>query len=347
MFRKIVVCPDSFKGCLPAREVAFIIAEKLRELHPETEIVELPLADGGEGTLEILGENGYPVVREVETVDPLGRCFRANYNTDLSGKRAFIESARVIGLPLLSPSERNPLIATSRGLGEVIMDAVNLSCAEITVSLGGSATCDGGLGMLDAIEGDLSEVVFKIVCDVKNPLLGENGAVKVFAPQKGASIDDLPLLEKRMEDFVRATIERGLCKVSDAWREGAGAAGGLGFAFQTYLNAETISGIDFIMKLTDFDKQLKDADLIITGEGKLDRQSLMGKVVGGVLKSAGKRGLPVVAFGGIVEDKEQLLEAGLAEAYEISCPDLTLEENMKRDVVCENIRKKITEVFLH
>lgn len=276
MFRKIVVCPDSFKGCLPAREVAFIIAEKLRELHPETEIVELPLADGGEGTLEIVADKGYPVVREVETVDPLGRCFRANYNTDLSGKRAFIESARVVGLPLLSPSERNPLIATSRGLGEVIMDAFNHSCTEITVSLGGSATCDGGLGMLDAIEGDLSEVVFKIVCDVKNPLLGENGAVKVFAPQKGASIDDLPLLEKRMEDFVRATIERGLCKVSDAWKEGAGAAGGLGFAFQTYLNAETISGIDFIMKLTDFDKQLKDADLIITGEGKLDRQSLMG-----------------------------------------------------------------------
>ena len=349
--KKIVVCPDSFKGSLGAKEIARIIAECLRpystsgELkYSEFDVVEIPLSDGGEGISEIMKENHYPIETAVMASDPLGRKTQTYYLTDQSGKRAFIESARIIGLPLLKMEERNPMIASSYGLGEVIKVAAINGCKEITVALGGSATCDGGEGMLKAL-GELSQyqdIKFTVVYDVTNPLLGENGAAQVFAPQKGAKPEEISILEARLKRI----LEKGLkYKDIEIDIEGGGAAGGLGFAFMTFLNANKIKGIDFVLNSLDFDKKIAGADLIITGEGKIDRQSLMGKVVSGVLERAFQNNSSIIAIAGVVEDRELLLEAGLSEIYEISNPQKNIVENMEAETARNNIRETINFVL--
>lgn len=345
MGKKILVCPDSFKGSLNAREVAEVMADTLRDIFPDAEIIKMPLADGGEGTAQVVAEKIFPKKKWVEVKDPLGRKIRATYLTDITSSKAFIESASVIGLTLLAPEERNPLVASSRGLGEIINDAIDSGCEEIIVSLGGSATCDGGAGMLEALKGNYEKIKFKALCDVENPLLGVNGAVYVFAPQKGASSDDLPILEKRMEEFLRLSVAGDICNENDAWKSGAGAAGGLGFAFMTYLKAEIISGSDYILQLSRFSEFAEDADLIITGEGKIDRQSMMGKVIDGVLRASRGKGIPVIAIGGIVEDRDYLLSKGLKGLFPISQPHLSLEENMQPVQTAKNLRKIIMEIF--
>ena len=343
---KIVVCPDSFKGSLSAQKVTQVISETLKEEFQNLEIIELPLADGGEGSAEIIKSHLFNNVVYTSSHDPLNRKIKVKFYTDSTYRKAFVESAEIIGLPLLRIEERNPLEATTYGLGEVIKDIIEMGIKEIIISLGGSATCDGGMGMMEALKGcDIRNINFKILCDVTNPLLGDNGAVNVFAPQKGAKPEDLPLLEKRLVDMATEIKKQGICTDADLSKEGSGAAGGLGFAFQTILKAETFKGIEYILDMVNFKDKINGADLMITGEGKIDKQSLMGKVISGVLNEAKKKKIPVVALGGIIENKEELYKAGLKDLYEISDHSFSITENMKEDKTIKNIKKAIKEML--
>lgn len=351
---KIIVCPDAFKGSMKADEVARIMAEALREKYTETEVVEIALADGGEGTADVLMDK-YPLYLSVMACDPLGRLRKAHYYTDLTGRKGLLETADVIGLPLILDEERNILKSSSYGVGEVILDAIRHGLEEITVSLGGSATCDGGMGMLIALgyrfldtEGkeldgngenlwkiaridsshlcpDLKNLRLRVLTDVGNPLLGISGAVRIFAPQKGASEKDMTVLESGMENFVNVVGENGTEKIP-----GVGAAGGLGYAFMQFLGVELTPGIDFILEELDFAEKIKGADLIVTGEGRVDVQSLMGKVLSGVLKLAANYGSPVVSISGSVSDYDLLKQAGLKEAYSLDTKSLSPEETYVR-----------------
>lgn len=339
---KIVICPDSFKGCLTAKEVTTIIAEAIHEKIPDASILQIPLADGGEGTGVILKENFFPEEKVIVTQDAAGKELKTKYFCDPSHKVAFVESADIIGLPILKKEERNPLKTTSFGLGEVIKNILKEGYKEITVSLGGSATCDGGIGMMNALSGvDFNSCKFKVICDVTNPLLGPNGCVKIFAPQKGAQPKDLPILENRLKCFVKNLKRNNLCKNEDLYKEGSGAAGGLGFAFQTLLKAETYKGIDYIFKAINYDKLIQNTDIIITGEGKIDSQSLMGKVVSGVLQKGKSLNIPVIAVCGLAENIEELHKAGLSEIYQVSNNRLSLEENMIKEIAINNLRNSV------
>ena len=342
--KKIIVCPDSFKGTFTAKEVSHFITQEIKKHLPEIEIIEIPLADGGEGTADIL-KGFYPHVVETKAHDPIGRLINTRYYVSPENK-VFIESAEIIGLPLLKENERNPIYTSSRGLGELIREVIEKGYKEITVSLGGSSTCDGGFGMMENIGENLKGVKFNVLCDVTNPLLGEEGAARVFAPQKGASQKDILILEKRLENYVDKCVLNNLCYKEEAFEEGAGAAGGLGFAFQSLLKATRIKGIDFILDHTNFGKKIQDADIIITGEGKVDSQSLMGKVLSGVLSRSFKYNIPVITIGGKIEDTEKLYAAGVYKAYEISDPLLSLKENMDRKQTLNNIKKVIQKIII-
>ena len=352
--KKIVVCPDSFKGSLNAREVTKVISESLREKLKQVEIIELPLADGGEGTADILSSKFFPIKKRVKVHDPLGRLIDTYYHKDQSGQKIFIESALIIGLNLLKENERNPIYTTSQGLGEIIKMAINEGGKEINISLGGSATCDGGIGMLmelgiwmsDKTEENLfQDVQFNVICDVTNPLLGKNGAVQIYAPQKGAKSEDIPFLEKRLKEVENRAILKGYAVKEDSLKPGSGAAGGLGYAFQTFLNGSAINGINYILDKTNFKKVIKGANLIITGEGKIDKQSFMGKVLNGVTKIAQKEGIPVLAIGGIVEkfhfDYYKMNEKLQLSFLEIMDKKLDLKENMQKERSKHNIKKAI------
>lgn len=364
---KIVICPDSFKGSLSALEVTRTIERCLKSALKDIETVTFPLADGGEGSATLLMGNRYYQKITTEVTDPLGRKIKASYLMDSTGKKAFIESAAALGLALLTEKDRNPMVASSKGLGELILDAMRRGSREISVALGGSAVCDGGMGMLnelgykffsatgEELSGngrDLSEIDrieksskvrpiydirFNTICDVVNPLYGENGAAVIFAPQKGASPTDVKVLDEGLKNMAEVSIREGIAKKTDAFRPGAGAAGGLGFAFFTFLNAKYERGIDFMLDSLDFDSRIEGADLIITGEGKIDRQSLMGKVTYGVLKRANNRNIPVIVLAGKVEEREMLCKAGFKEIYEISNPQLSLYENMTPAATRKNL----------
>lgn len=368
---KIVICPDSFKGSLDAEEVASIISLTLKDHLPQVEIKELPLADGGEGTSSILRAFSYPLEKLSNSQNTLRQSHSTPIYFNKSMDKAFIETAKIIGLPLLKPSERNPLNTTSYGVGETIKDSINLGSKEILLSLGGSATCDGGIGMaislgykfLDSnnreIEGfgkDLDKIVkikspkfnlntkFKALCDVGNPLLGIKGAAEVFAPQKGATKEEVKILERGLSNLVKVCQESGLTKSGTESLWGAGAAGGLGFAVMVFLKGELFAGIDYILDVLNFDKIIEDANLIITGEGKIDRQSLMGKVLSGIIKRSKGKNIPVISLAGIVEDKEELLKKGLKDVLCISDPNKPVEENMNKNIAKQNLIHTISKL---
>ena len=371
--KKIIVCPDSFKGSLTAFEVTKTITDSIKELSDDIEVVPIPLADGGEGTASILSKYGYENKVKLATVDALGHPIEASYLISSDGKGAFIESASALGIALLNPKDLNPLIASSYGLGLIVKDAVEMGCKEITISLGGSATCDGGMGMLDALgyrffdslgqplKGNgknlikISKIVspsdnynlvnpdnlkFTTACDVKNPLYGPNGASYVFAPQKGAKPQDLPFLEMGLRNLARHRNHGDF-----HLKNGAGAAGGIGFAMFAFLNSNYVSGIDFILQKIGFEDRIVDSDILITGEGKIDHQSLMGKVLEGVLEVANKHKIEVIALAGKVEDEKLILKSGVKSIYEIADPRLSLEENLLPQNAKANLRKAIRKIF--
>jgi len=321
---RILVAPDSFKECLTAREVAATMAAAACERWPGAEVVEMPLADGGEGTLDALAGPMKARLVSVPVQDPLGREVMAQLG--IVEDIALVEVAQACGLQLLKPKERNPLKASSYGVGELLMAAYEKGCRHFIVGLGGSAICDGGKGMLE-VPGlkSLKDITVELLCDVDAPFVGPKGAARVFAPQKGASPEEVEVLEGRMTEWARQMKAQTGVDVSTM--PGAGAAGGLGGAFMAYWGARRVSGINRILELVGFENAAQGADLILTGEGKSDAQTLMGKVPYGVLQKA--KGTPVALLSGCIENRAELLSAGFSQLIEVTPRSFSLAEALE------------------
>ena len=348
---KVIIAIDSFKGCLTSKEANEAAAEGIRVAYPDAEVVEVPVSDGGEGYMEAFYTAIGGRLEEVTVRDPLMRPITAKYL--LHNDLAVIEIAQASGLTLLTNEERNPMVATSYGTGQLVADAVRKGAKHIIVGLGGSATSDAGIGMLKALidaftkHGQWDDIeVFKdirftIASDVKNPLYGDNGAAHVFGPQKfaiehkGAMPEMILALDERAKKFAEVSAKH--FGYDRSQMPGAGAAGGLGYAFLQYLNAESRSGIQLLLDTIRFKELVANADLIITGEGSADRQTLMGKLPMGILEQSGR--VPVCLIAGKISDREALLNAGFARVECINPPDLPLEEAMHKDVAQRNIRQ--------
>ena len=336
--KKIIVAIDSFKGCLTSTEANQAASEGILDRMPEAKVVQVPVSDGGEGWLEAFCAAIGGEIVEVNVKDPLMRPIVAQYL--IQGDTAVIEIAKASGLTLLSSEERNPMVATSYGTGQLVVDAIRRGCKHIIVGLGGSATSDCGIGMLEAIENaDYKDVRFTIATDVTNPLCGENGAAYVFGPQKGATPEMVEALDARAKHFAEASTKHLGRDCQNM--PGAGAAGGLGYAFLQYMNAECRSGIDLLLDTIHFDDLLQDANLVITGEGSADRQTLMGKLPFGILQRARKQNVPVMLIAGRIADEQILLDAGFSRVACINPLGLPLEIAMQPDTAKENIRKTV------
>ena len=346
---RIIVAIDSLKGCLTSAEANQAAAEGIRSVMPDAAIVQIPVSDGGEGWLDAFHSAVGGMLVDVCVKDPLLRSIVASYL--IVGDTAVIEMAKASGLTLLAPDERNPLVATSYGTGQLIVDAVRRGCRHIIVGLGGSATSDCGMGMLRAVIDSfakhqlwddvraLDDVRFTIATDVTNPLCGEHGAAFVFAPQKGATPAMVAALDARARRFAAVSA---LHFGHD--RQNEPGAGGLGYAFMQYLNAERRSGIDLLLETIRFDDLLQDAALVITGEGSADRQTLMGKLPFGILQRA--RRVPVVLIAGRISDRQLLLDAGFSQVEPISPPELPLEEAMNPATAKRNIAQLMKKLNL-
>lgn len=336
---KILLAPDKFRGSLDAPQVCQAMAEGISMVSTDIETVSLPMADGGEGTLDLLLWYSGGQKKTAQVHDPLGRIIAAEYGISADGKTAFIEMATASGLSLLKPDERNPLLTSTYGTGELIRVAMETGVEHIIMGIGGSATTDAGIGMakalgwvfldaanqeVEAIGGNLSLIKkiipsplasklpqFQIACDVTNPLYGPNGAAYIYGPQKGADAKAVAILDKGLQDFCRIT---GLpSDISES--QGFGAAGGLGFGTVFFLNASLKEGVKLLMDFCDFDTHLAEVDLIITGEGKIDIQTLQGKLIKGITGKAqqSNRTIPVVAVCGTLDaTPQQMHEIGIS-----------------------------------
>ena len=350
--KKVIVAIDSFKGCLTSAEANQAASEAIIDKKPEAKVLQVPVSDGGEGFMEAFKAAMGGEIVEVNVKDPLMRTIVAQYL--VQGDTAVIEIAKASGLTLLSPEERNPMVATSYGTGQLVVDAVRRGCKRIIVGLGGSATSDCGMGMLRAIIDsfakhgnwddvrELDNVRFTIATDVTNPLCGENGAAHVFGPQKGATHEQVLALDARAKRFAEASAKHLGRDCQNML--GAGAAGGLGYAFLQYMNAECRSGIDLLLDTIHFDNLLQDADLVITGEGSADRQTLMGKLPFGILQRAQKHDVPVMLIAGRIADEQQLLNAGFSRVACINPPNTPLEIAMQPATAKENIRNTVIKL---
>lgn len=344
----ILVAIDSFKGCLTSVEANLAAAEGIRQRMPDAKVIQIPVSDGGEGWLTAFHIAMGGELVDVHVKDPLMRPIVAQYL--IKDDTAVIEIARASGLTLLSPEERNPMVATSYGTGQLVVDAVRRGCKHVIVGLGGSATSDCGIGMLRAvIDGfakhetwdevkALDDVHFTIATDVTNPLCGENGAAHVFGPQKFAikpTPEMVQALDARARRFAEVSAKHfGYDRQN---MPGAGAAGGLGYAFLQYMHADYCSGIDLLLNTIRFDELLKEASLVITGEGSADRQTLMGKLPFGILQRAKANHVPVALIAGRVNDRQLLIDAGFSRVDCINPPDLPAEEIMKPETAKRNI----------
>ena len=367
--KKIVLAIDSFKGCLSSKEIEQCIAEEIHRILPSCQTVCIPIADGGEGMLDTLIEATQGTFVSTQAHDPLMRIRPARYGILGDQRTAIIEMAEINGLTTLSPIERNPMKTSTYGTGELIKDALEKGFRRFIIGIGGSATNDAGMGMIQALgahlydkQGNelgqggkimeqiahidlnhlhpaLKEATFIVACDVQNPFCGPQGAAYVFARQKGASEEQIRQLDEGMRHLAllfERDFSYNINKV-----KGSGAAGGLGGAFATFLQAHLQSGIDLLLDAVDFDRKITNADWIITGEGKADRQTAEGKVPAGVLKRAKKANIPVMLIAGKVEDKACLKQMGFSRIVQISPDNLPLEEAMRPEVTRENIRRAI------
>ena len=347
--KKIIVAIDSFKGCLISVEANQAACEGILAKIPDAQVVQVPVSDGGEGFMEAFQAAMGGEIVQANVKDPLMRPIVAPYL--LQGDTAVIEIAKACGLTLLKPEERNPMVATSYGTGQLVVDAVRRGCKHIIVGLGGSATSDCGIGMLRAIidafaKGgswddvrQLDDVRFTIATDVTNPLCGDNGAAHVFAPQKGATPGQVLALDARAQRFAHVSAKHMGRDCQDM--SGAGAAGGLGYAFLQYMQAECRSGISLLLDTIHFDNLLQDADYVITGEGSADCQTLMGKLPYGILQRAQRHDVPVLLIAGRIADEQQLLAAGFVRVACINPPGTPLEIAMQPATAKENIRLTI------
>lgn len=366
---KIVIAFDSFKGCLTAEEACRAAEDGVRRAGFGGEVVCVPLSDGGEGLVECFLRTGkaYPV--NVKVHGPLMEEIMAKYAVSEDGQTAYLEMASACGLTLVPPEQRDVMNATTYGLGEMMQDALKRCVRHIVLGIGGSATCDGGqgmllaLGMLKSTNGGLPQPldrrrrgrptdvddidqptstmsILTVACDVNNPLYGESGAAYVFAPQKGATAEQVQLLDERLRAFAKETEDKGIATPEDAFHPGAGAAGGLGYALLTYLGAELKPGIEVVMEASGFDDALEGADVVITGEGCSDEQTTHGKVAAGVLQKAKTRGVKTVLMSGQVKDRGVLEALGFDSLYGINEGDeRPLNVLMQSEVAKENIRR--------
>lgn len=326
---------------MSAREACQTAAAGLRERYPDAEILCLPISDGGEGMVESIADAIGAKMVSVKVHDPLMQIIEAKYAINTDGDTAYMEMAAASGLPLVPENKRNPMVTTTYGVGDMIKDAVARGCKNIVMGIGGSATCDGGKGMVDCLK-DVMPLPLEITVasDVNNPLYGENGAAYVFAPQKGATPEQVKLLDEQLRAFARETEKNGIAQPHLAEYPGAGAAGGLGYGLMAYLGATLKSGIDLVLDTICFDEQIKDAAFIVTGEGKSDRQTLMGKVPMGILNRAKRQGIPVHILSGAIVDSDCLKEAGFASIHSINETDnRPLSVLMQKDVAMANMKK--------
>ena len=369
---KITIAPDSFKGSLGASEVALAIKRGVLAALPEAEVITVPIADGGEGTCDaLISATGGSWV-EAECQGPLLKPTVARYGVLPTGT-AVIEMASAAGLTLIDSEERNPLLTSSRGFGELIRDAVESGSRELLLCIGGSATNDGGVGMLRALgfrflagdgaeicEGciglkslekidtggvipELSECKITVLCDVENPLVGKNGCSAVFAPQKGARPEDIPIMDGYLKNFARLT--RQIYPHADENTPGAGAAGGVGFALMAYLGARLTPGIDTVIKTTKLEEHIKTSDLVIVGEGRMDAQTAMGKAPAGVAAVAKKHNKSVIAIaGGLACGYEKCHACGIDAVFAAVRAPISLEAAMNSENAKSNLEKAAREV---
>ncbi|OUP77994.1 glycerate kinase [Erysipelatoclostridium sp. An173] len=371
---KVVVAIDSLKGSLSSLEAGNAIKQGIKRVYQDAKIIVKPLADGGEGTVEALvsGMNGK--IETVVATGPLGDKIESSYGIIPEKRLAIMEMASIAGITLLSLKQRNPLYTTTYGLGEMIKDAISKGCNNFIIGIGGSATNDGGIGMLQALGFDLldkdgnqvplgarglkdlvkiddknvlpelKKCQFKIACDVTNVLCGENGCSVVFGPQKGATSQMIKDMDQWLYNF--ANLAKKKYPHSDALVPGTGAAGGLGFAFLTFVKATLESGIDIILETIDLKSDLKDADVVVTGEGCLDRQSAMGKAPVGVAKMAKLYNKPVIAFAGSVTKEAKLCnQEGIDAYFPIIRNITTLQEAMAKENAKNNLTDTVEQVF--
>lgn len=371
---KVVVSIDSLKGSLSSLEAGDAIREGIIKAIPEAEVVVRPLADGGEGTVEALALGMGGKLEVVDVTGPLGSKVACTYGILEESKTAIMEMSGAAGITLVPEADRNPLYTTTYGVGEVIKDAIAKGCRHFIVGIGGSATNDGGIGMLQALgfgildkDGnqvpfgarglneivtitdenvipELKECSFRVACDVTNPLCGESGASAVYGPQKGATPEMVKDMDQWLEAYANLTAKK--YEKANAAYPGTGAAGGMGFAFLAYTNAVLESGIKIILEETKLEEYVKDADLVVTGEGRLDGQTVYGKAPIGVANIAKKFDKPVVAFAGAVtKDAVACNEHGIDAFFPILRGVQTLQEAMDPDNARYNMVATVEQVF--
>jgi glycerate 2-kinase len=355
---KFVLAPDSFKESMSAKKAALAMEKGIRSVFPEAECIIVPMADGGEGTVESLVSMTNGEMVKVEVIGPLGEKVTAEYGLLGEGQTAVIEMASASGLELIKLEDRDPLVTTTFGTGELIKDALDKGVSRILIGIGGSATNDGGAGMLQALGvsfkdkngqeltfggGALNQLVsidlsgldkrienvhIDVACDVTNPLIGENGASAIFGPQKGATPEVVKLLDENLAHYAEG-IKRELGK-DIAHTEGAGAAGGLGIGLMAFLNANLKKGVDLVIEYTGLEDKMAGADYVFTGEGSIDGQTLFGKTPFGVASIARKYSIPVIAFAGrIGNGVEPLYEHGFTSIIGILKGVSSLDEALK------------------
>ena len=370
--KRIVIASDSFKGSLTSVEVAQSATKGILEVYPDCKVTQVNVADGGEGTVDAVLDTLQGEKITISVSNPIGKPVDATYG--IAGDTAIIEMAAASGLPLLAAEERNPWVTSTYGTGEMILDAIARGCSKFLVGIGGSATNDAGTGMLQALGfrffdnngilienccgGILGEIAsiddtqlpeaikiaqFTVACDVDTPFCGPIGAAYVFAPQKGASPEMVQQLDEGMASFAKVIEAKyGIDIVPMA---GAGAAGGMGGGFRAFLNATLKKGIDMVLDAIGFDSIISGADLVVTGEGKVDFQTAKGKTAAGVLARAKAQGIPVVAIGGCVEMCDSLREMGFAGIYPILEEKVPLELAMQRDFASQNVTNTLIRIL--
>ena len=371
--KKIVVASDSFKGSLTSMQVASAVEQGIRKVYPECEVIKLSVADGGEGTMDALRATLGGRWVNVKVDDPLGRRMNSAYVILNDARTAVIEMSAASGLTLLRPEERNPMKTSTYGTGEMIADALARGCRRFLVGIGGSATNDGGMGMLSALgfrfldrnghelpgvgesmseveDIDVSQVMpavreaeFVVACDVDSPFCGPSGAAYVFAPQKGAGpqmVEDLDMGMCNLAEVIRRVKGKDIRDIP-----GSGAAGGLGGGFIAFLDARLERGIEMVLEAIGFDAVIAGADLVITGEGRVDSQTLTGKTPYGIMKRASDQGIKTVVIGGSVklDDGDDISE--FDAVYPTTPPGMPLEEAMRPETAAENIRTAIAEIM--
>ncbi len=373
---KVVIAIDSFKGSLSSQEAGQAAAAGIKRVFPDAVTQVCPLADGGEGTVETLISGMGGTIRRLSVTGPLGEKVTGRYGVLEDGVTAVMEMADAAGITMVLPEQRNPLYTTTYGVGETIRDAVKEGCRKFIIGIGGSATNDGGVGMLQALgfefldgagkpvafgaQGleklvcigtghameELADCEFHIACDVKNALCGPEGCSAVFGPQKGADDAMIRQMDAWLADYAALAAAAFEGEAVDPDHPGSGAAGGLGFAFRTFLHGSLEPGVELILRETKLEEKLQDADVVVTGEGRLDGQTVMGKAPVGVAALAKKYGKKVVAFSGCVTEDARACNAhGIDAFFPIVRGAVSLEEAMDRENAARNMMDTAEQVF--